>query len=327
MRLIKRSGVLVSGLCLSLVIGHSALAAKAPGPMTITTNKAKATISIGTEILDGDTTYRIGFPVTMDGQTYEGYFPFSELKWPLDVVMARVDGSVTFRDVWEVNGYVKTNLTDPDGNMEDSDWLTDSALYQLDIFSESYISDFSALIFDVDVEYTFAKNNKYSLYGGLGYQYQNFTFDGNLIRQYSPSGMPGYDFIGDGTTGITYEISYHLPYLMVGSDMELFENFILSASFAFSPYVKATDEDHHLLRENGGKVTESDMDGTGIMFDISGKYNFATRWFVELGFHHTQIDVDGTMDQSYVWFGYFGSNKVESESSQTSGYLSIGANF
>ncbi len=63
------------------------------------------------------------------------------------------------------------------------------------------------------------------------------------------------------------------------------------------------------------------------MFTVSGIYNFTPHWFVELGFNAIKIDVEGTMDQSYVWYGYFGSNKVASESTQTSGYINIGANF
>lgn len=327
MQLTKRTGVMLLGFCLILVLPHSVVAADPTAPVTTTTNKAKATISIGTEILDGDTTYQIGYPITMDGMTYEGYFPFSELKWPLDIVLARIDGSATFRDTIRINASFKKNITDPDDNMEDSDWITDSNPNQLDIYSESSISDFSAMIFDLDVEYIFLKKKMFSLYGGIGYQFQKFSYDGTLLYQNSPSGLSGYDHIGDGRVGITYKIKYHIPYLLLGTDLQLLDNLSVGASFAFSPYVQSDDEDHHLLREYGGKISTSDMDGTAIMFDVSGKYNFTPRWFVELGFHYIDIEVDGTMDQSYAWFGYFGSNKVESESSQTSGYISLGASF
>ncbi len=327
MQQMKRNGAVLLGLCMTLAFAPSTFAAEPAGPAATTQNTPQYTISIGTEILDGDTTYQIGYPVTMGGTTYTGYFPFSELEWPLDVTMARLDGSISFSGGWKINGYIKKNLTDPDGNMKDSDWLTDSNPNRLDVFSESYISDFDALIFDVDVEYTFSKWKSISFFGGVGYQYQNFDYDGNLINQYSPSGLSGYDFTGDGNVGITYDLSYHMPYILLGADIQMAESFILTTSFAFSPYVTARDEDHHLLRENGGKVTKSDMDGTGFMFNVSGKYNFTPRWFVELGFNATKIDVEGTMDQSYVWYGHFASNKVESESSQTSGYINIGANF
>lgn len=325
----KRKGSTALGLCLTLALTPSAFATTTDpqGPVTTTENVAKCTISIGTEILDGDTTYRIGYPVTMDGTTYQGYFPFSELKWPLDVVLARLDGSATFSGGWRIKGYLKKNLTDPNGNMEDSDWITDSNPSQLDVYSESNISSFDAFIVDIDVEYTFAEVKNFSFYGGIGYQYQNFSFDANFINQYSPSGLAGFDYTGDGTVGITYEITYQMPYVLLGTDLQVADNFSLTSSIAFSPFVKASDEDHHLKREYGGKVTKSDMDGTGIMFNLSGKYNFTPVWYSELGFQAIKIDVDGNMSQSYVWYGYFGSNKVESESTQISGFINVGANF
>jgi len=339
MQLIKRGGAITFGMFLALTItspitaiGASGPAVapalvKAPAPVTKKTDSPKWSISIGTEILDGDTTYQIGYPITMNGQTYEGYFPFSELKWPLDVVLARFAASASFSGNWKINTSLKKNVTDPGDNMEDSDWITDSNPSRLDIFSTSEISDFNATIFDFDVEYTFVQNPKFAFYGGLGYQYQKFDYDAQLIRQYSPSGLSGYDYVGDGRVGIAYDISYHMPYLMVGADLNITPSFSLTGSVSVAPYVKAKDKDQHLLREYGGKLTESDMDGTAFWTDVSGKYHFTPIWFVELGFHAAKIDVDGTMNQSYVWFGDFASNKVESESTQVSGYFNLGASF
>jgi outer membrane protease len=310
-----------------MVLCGSAFATDSNLPETTTENVAITTISVGTEILDGDTTYKIGYPVTMDGVTTEGYFPFSELKWPLDVVMGRVDMTATFPKGWRIKGYVKKNLSEPNDDMEDSDWLTESNPKQLDVYSESYISDFSAFIADLDMEYIFYKNRVISFFGGAGYQYQKFEYDANLRYQYSPSGLSGYDYTGDGTVGISYEISYYVPYLIVGTDIQIADSFKLSSSFAFSPYVKAKDEDQHRLREYGGKVTNSDMDGIGYIFIISGKYNFTPKWYAELGFQATRFDVDGTMDQAYVWYGYFGSNKVEADTTQVGGYCNVGFTF
>ncbi len=327
MQLWKRGGSILLGLLLAFVGAHLAFAVPA-GPAKTIENSPKWTISIGTEILDGDTTYQIGYPLTMNGRTYEGYFPFSELKWPLDVVMARFAASASFSGNIKVNTSFKKNVTEPDDKMEDSDWITASNPSRLDIFSTSNISDFNGMIFDFDVEYTFIERPQFSFYGGVGYQYQRFDYDAKLIRQYSPSGLSGYDYVGDGSrVGVAYDITYHMPYLMVGTDLKLAENFTLTGSLAFAPYVKAKDKDQHLLREYGGKLTNGDMDGIAFWTDISGKFQFTPIWFVELGFHAAKIDVDGTMKQSYVWFGHFASNKVESESTQVSGYLNIGASF
>lgn len=327
MKNFNKKSILLAGLVFSLATMESLVAYGASGPATKTENIAKCTISIGTEILDGDTTYQIGYPITMDGVTYEGYFPFSELEWPLDVTMGRIDTSATFSGGIRINATLKKNITDPDDNMEDRDWLTESDPSRLDIYSESYISDFNAIIFDFSVEYIFGTWDKVSLYGGLGYQYQKFEFKGNLIEQYSPSGLSGYDATGDGSVGIGYEIVYQMPYLSLGTDIEFEKGFSMTASLAFSPYVDAEDEDDHFLREFGGRVTRSDMDGTAIMFNLGGKYNFTPIWYMELGFNAVKIDVDGTMNQNYIWFGRYASNRVESESTQISGYINLGAHF
>lgn len=296
-------------------------------PETTVTNRAVSSLSVGTEMMSGDTTYQIGYPVTFDGETSGGYFPFSELEWPLDVVLGRIDGLAVFHDKWRLSGYFKMDLSDPDDEMKDSDWLTDLDPSRLDVYSESSIEDFSAFVINIDLSYIFVNKNGFVLYGGAGYQYQDFSFDGALITQYSPSGLPGFYFEGDGRVGITYDIEYSIPYLLLGTGFGVGDKFSFDASFAFSPFASAEDEDHHLMREFGGKISKSDMDGTALIFNASGKYNFTPRWFMLLGFQHTDIDVDGTMDQSYVETGYFLSNRVESESKQTSVYLSLGANF
>lgn len=281
-------------------------------------------ISIGSELMSGDTTYSIGGPVTYaDGFSEEGYFPWSELEWPLDVWLARLDADLTIGSSWRISGAVKTNISDPGDNMIDKDWTTSSNPGQLDIYSESNISDFSALIWDIDIEWAFLQRQSWNLYAGLGYQYQKFEYDSQLIHQYSPSGLPGWEFYGDGSVTITYEITYKMPYLLVGTDFQISPDFSISGSFAYSPLVDAQDEDHHLSR---GRVAKGDMDGEAYMIDVSGKYKFFSSWFLEAGLYFTKIDVDGDLSIS--------SNGVhilkeyeESESTQTSGYLNIGYRF
>ncbi|MBM3163018.1 MAG: hypothetical protein FJZ79_06825 [Chlorobi bacterium] len=62
-----------------------ALSAVSAGTLYADDGEITADVSIGAEWMGGHTTYRIGYPVTIiGGPTEEGYFPFSELKWPLD---------------------------------------------------------------------------------------------------------------------------------------------------------------------------------------------------------------------------------------------------
>lgn len=285
-------------------------------------------IAVGTEIMSGNTTYQIGYPFTVpDGTTYNGYFPFSKLEWPLDIWLVRLDAGLNMGDRWRINGVLKKNLSTPSDNMQDSDWLTDSNPSQLDIYSESDISKFDAWIFDIDLEWDFLKRQSWSLYAGLGWQYQHFDYESKLIHQYSPSGMPDVEYYGDGRLSITYDITYSMPYLKIGSDFKINNRFSLAGSFVWSPLVNANDEDNHLLRENGGKICTGDMDGKAYMIDVSAKYNFTPSWFLKGGFHFIKIDVDGEQYQVYGDGTALGTVNEESESTQTSFYLTVGYTF
>jgi outer membrane protease len=285
-------------------------------------------IAIGTEIMSGNTTYQIGYPFTApNGTQYAGYFPFSKLEWPLDMWLVRIDAGLNIGDSWRINGVLKKNLSNPSDKMKDSDWITDSNPGRLDVYSESNISKFDALIFDIDVEWVFLKRQSWSLYAGLGYQYQKFEYDAKLIHQYSPSGLPGWEAYGDGRVGITYEITYAIPYLKIGTDFQISDKFTLAGSFAWSPIVKAKDEDHHLLRENGGKISTGDMDGNAYMIILSARYKFTPSWFLKGGFHYTKIDVDGEQYQIYGNGVPIGTVTQKSESTQTSLYLTVGYIF
>ena len=282
-------------------------------------------IAVGTEIMSGNTTYQIGFPVTLpNGTQFAGYFPFSKLEWPLDIRLAKIDAGLNIGDSWRINGVLKKNLSNPGGKMKDSDWLTISNPGQLDVYSESDISKFEAWIFDIDVEWVFLKRPSWSLYAGLGYQYQNFEYDAKLIHQYSPSGLPGWEAYGDGSVAITYEMTYHMPYLKMGTDFKINDKFSLDGSFAWSPIVKAKDEDHHLLV---GKSMTGDMDGNAYMINLSAKYNFTPSWFLKGGFYYTRIDVDGEQYQIYDNGVPIGTVAQKSESTQTSGYFTVGYTF
>ncbi len=285
-------------------------------------------IAFGAERMSGHTTYQIGYPWTApDGTRQEGYFPFSQLEWPLDVWLARIDTKLHIGKSWRITGILKKNFSNPHSNMKDSDWETDSNPERLDIYSESSISKFDAWIFDADVEWLFLKKQSWSLHAGLGYQYQKFNYEAKLIHQYSPSGLSGNEYFGDGRVGITYDITYKMPYMKIGADFKIKDNFTLDGSFSWSPLVKAKDEDHHLLRENGGKICTGDMDGYAVMINASAKYNFTPSWFLKGGFNYTGIHVSGDQNQVYGNGMQLGTVKEESDSTQISGYLTVGYTF
>ncbi|MBU0946848.1 MAG: TonB-dependent receptor [Proteobacteria bacterium] len=334
MKQAEKSKVLLVGLALGFLSSGAVLAADEVANEPTAENEVSESsdkpvqfdIAIGTELMTGDTTYSIGGAITFaDGSSENMYFPLSELEWPLDISLARVDAGLRIGSAWRINGILKKNISDPSDQMIDKDWLTSSNPGQLDVYSESNISDFDALIWDIDVEWAFLQRQSWSLYAGLGYQYQKFEYDAQLIHQYSPSGYPGFETYGDGSVGITYEMTYKMPYFLIGTDLQITPDFTLSGSFAYSPWVDAEDEDHHLARVPV-KVSQGDMDGDAYMIAVSGTYNFVSSWFLEGGLHYTRIDVDGKQTQSAYGVPY-ATIDVESESTQTSGYLKVGYRF
>ena len=310
-------------------LGAGAGPVYSPTPAPVSTgNTANYALSIGTEMMAGDTTYRIGYPVVdASGVLYTGYFPFSELEWPLDVWLAKIEGKVAINDQWRLNAAIKKDLSTPDDDMVDSDWITASNPGRLDIYSESEINSFDFFMLDTDIEWTFLQRDVVSLYAGLGYLYQDIEYEAKLIRQFSPSGIPGLSATGDGRTGITYDITYSIPYLKVGTDLKINADFTIEGSVGYSPIVDAEDTDQHLLREFGGKTNSGEMDGDAIMLDVSGKYMFTPALFVEAGLSYLKIEVDGDQDQRYGLGFPLGTVAEEAESSQTSGYVSLGYDF
>jgi len=281
-------------------------------------------LAVGLESMAGDTTYQIGGHVIYaDGSSELINFPVSQLEWPLDAWLGRIEAGLNLSDTWRMNGVIKKDISDPNDPMKDSDWLTLSDPGRLDVYSESNISDFSASIYDLDVEWSFFKNDAFSLYAGVGYLYQKFKYDSQLGHQYSPSGQPGFEYYGDGSVSITYEVTYAMPYFKVGTDFAVNNAFTVQGGFSWSSWVNADDEDRHLLRD---RVTEADMNGYAYMIDLSGMYHFTPSWFVEGGFLYTYIDVDGRMDVAINGVR-LGSEEEKSKTTQTSGYLTLGYAF
>lgn len=282
-------------------------------------------ISVGTELMSGDTTYAIGGPVTSPngepvGQSVQ-HFPFSELEWPLDMWLARIDASVHIGSSWRINAKLKKNINDPNGSLLDSDWIIPGSL---DVYSESNISDFDAVILDLDIEWAFLQSPSWRMFAGVGYQYQDFSYESQLIHQFSPSGLfPELNLYGDGRMTVAYEISYKMPYFLVGTEFYVTPGFSIAGNFSYSPLVEAEDEDTHLATNKTGV---GDMEGDAFMLHVSGEFNFKTSWFLEAGFHYTLIEVNGDQQQLFQGVRTYTVHE-KSESEQRSAYLTLGYRF
>ncbi len=283
----------------------------------------KLNFSLGKEEMCGNSTYSIGYPIkSAGGVKTEGYFPFSELEWPLDIELIRFETGLHLGKTWSCHWTLKKNISNPDDDMIDKDWVTASNPDRLDVYSNSYISDFDATIVDLNIEAKTLSRRFWEMKVGIGFQYQKFEYKAKLIRQYSPSGLPGWDATGDGSVAIEYEVEYKIPYFLIENEIKM-GDLLFSGSLAFSPYTMADDIDKHLLRD---KECKGDMDGFAYMINASFKYNFYKGFFIEAGGDYTMIDVEGEQKQ---WTSgiYTGTVHEELESEQLSYYLNIGFKF
>jgi outer membrane protease len=252
--------------------------------------------------LSGDTTYAIG------GEEY-WTDPISELVWPLDVWMGSLGVSAEFGSLF-VSGEGFINLTSDSGQMEDSDW---GILFvetggnprfspdSLDIFSTSDAT-LDATILDLKARYRLIDLAGVSLAAGAGWLYQNFTSEASNLNQYSPSARDEYGLSFDPYAataegvGITYEVTYTVPYLEVAAAIQAGEKFSIEASLGYSPIVSVEDVDDHVLRS---KLNVGDCDGTALMAAVDGRFNFTEKLFALFGASYLAIDAEGTQSQRF----------------------------
>lgn len=293
-------------------------------PLQQVQGEPQAWLHVGVESLSGDNTYQIGLPVTDSfGNVYQGHFPISELKFPLDAVFGVIKLNTVIKDRFVLDVVFKKNLTEPDDYLEDRDWITESNPGQLDIYSDSEVTRFDGLVLDIDFGYKVLCGEKGWVAAGAGFMYQDFEWDTAGIRQWSPSGYPDFDYVGDGSLSILYEVNYKMPYLFLSGQLDLNPNFRINGRFAYAPWVDAEDRDQHLLRY---KENRGSYDGYAFMVAADAMYDFTQHWFMTGGVSHTSIDVDGEQNSSF--FGYHDHTiQAEMESRQTAIYLTAGYRF
>jgi len=146
-------------------------------------------ITLGVGKLSGYTKYQIGGTIDSPSGNAQVHFPISELDFPLDVSIVSAEISKESTEGWKFGLTLKKSLTSDAGTMKDSDWgvyylegYSWAEQNTLDVYSESD-ADLDAFIIDVDVQYRFYRKSVWSLSGGLGYMYQNFTYEISNLDQ------------------------------------------------------------------------------------------------------------------------------------------------
>jgi len=69
------------------------------------------------------------------------------------------------------------------------------------------------------------------------------------------------------------------------------------------------------------------MNGNAYMINFSARYDITSSWFLKGGFQYIRIKVDGDQYQVYGNGTAIGTVKEESDSRQSSGYLTVGYAF
>lgn len=320
----KKGAVLVASTIFCLSTPLAVLATDNSAQVENASGGVKFGMAAGVEAWSGDITYQIGYPVSdAYGYIYNGYFPFSELSFPLDVAFGTVEADLTIIDKYVIGLKLKKNISDPDDYMEDRDWITSSDPSRLDIYSDSTVTDFSAFVIDVDLNYRIVVNDRVSFGAGIGYMHQDFEYETALIRQWSPSGLMGFDYVGDGTTSLIYEVEIDMPYLEVSGHFNILPSLFINGRFAYAPWVSVDDKDQHLLRN---KVNTGDLSGSAVMFSGDVEYDFTPQFFVTGGFDYTYIKADGDMDATF--YGIYDHTVAEElESDQFVLYATVGFRF
>lgn len=318
----------------SLIAAIGLISALFHGEVLADERRTSFDISVGATYLSGYTDYKVGGNVVWDNfPPSEYHFPTSELDWPLDTMWATLRGQV-FYENWRLEALLQKNLTKDPGNMEDRDWgvypYPQSSPDTLDILG-IVETEMDAWAGDINADYTFYRTPEWSFFTGLGYTYQQYDFEGQNVTQIqrNPSGGAWVGYRSGDV--INYEVAYHIPYARVGTtfiykDAHNNEKFYLEGSFAYSPIVRAEDEDNHLLR---GFTARSTTDGDAFIVLLKSRYNVSPQWFVGLNFNYTTINADGTTRVEYPGSAslYNYSMDVELTSQQLQSTFEIGYRF
>ncbi len=200
----------------------------------------------------------------------------SELIWDIEnVVMAGGVLSARVTPELALHAGFWAAATKGEGQMEDYDWLygpdadwTDWSLSDVDV-EEAYT-------FDLNGTYRLLQEKAFALHAMAGYKRMHWAWKDYGIR-YIYTEETFRDSVGenDGTTGITYEQTFDIPYVGVAASLDM-KPVALSAYAAYSPLVRGEDHDEHLFR--GLTFDEEFENGEYLALGASLTWAFAGNW-------------------------------------------------
>ncbi|MDY6824432.1 MAG: omptin family outer membrane protease [Thermodesulfobacteriota bacterium] len=289
-------------------------------------------ISVGIARLHGDTTYRIGGLVQTPTGTDVTNSPLSELSFPLEIFMMSVNTEITVADRLALLLSAGTGLTDDTRDMQDSDWEWEDSPITRTTYSESS-TELDALTFSGRLRYRifnthlneFASHTgeRYDLgfWAGVGYLHKEFEFAASDTYQTSRVAAQNLGLISGPT--LTYDITYTIPYMELAATLNVNDKTDLNVSVGYTPYAKAEDEDHHLLRN---MTARGDGDGDATLLSIDSRFALTEHWFTGLTVDYCYVETEGE-SVTYVNNAWAYTINEEMESEHTTISIKLGCRF
>ena len=273
-----------------------------------TLDEKNITLSMGSGMMRGHTTYQIGGHFKSPDGSGEVRFPLSELRFPLSLWFGSLGAKIELAEHAFLEAKIKKGISKDAGKMNDRDW---GILYEeiddwpypdsLDFYSESD-TEADVLTMDISARYYVSPwpNKTFSIFAGARYTLQKFKFLVSNLEQHYPSMEEyyGYRMEPDYVPGkvMEYKVTQKIPLLITGARVVNASGFGLDLMVGYSPFVKVEDEDRHLLRT---MVSRAKCRGNGLLLSVFGYYKFGTRWSLNLAYDYMTIDTDGKEKQFF----------------------------
>jgi outer membrane protease len=267
-------------------------------------------VGLKTAYLSGKTIYHISFDNPWD---YGGHGE-SELEFPMDNYLLGIDlliGKERTKREGHLGFRFLTNIDKDAGVMKDSDWIENDAAFGKPVHSgrDCYTESDAELSANIlDFIYVLHPFSKTSLSPILGLRYQRFRYE---IYGAEGSYWDEPVSIGSNVNVLEYEVKYWIPYLGLSSEAFLRKNFNLNLVLAYSGWVNAKDEDHHLLRDLAMKA---ETEGSAYLIAFNSNWQILPQFELAVGGEYMNVDTSG-MAKQYVNGVYNGSVKDKITSS------------
>ena len=236
----------------------------------------------------GETTYQIGGRIDANDLSIPFHFPVSELRFPMDVIVAKVDVDMLIYEKINFKLSAIHNLNRNSGFLEDSDWLSSNSKNP-DIFSKS---DATVDLWEINVKSQYRLTKNY--WTGIGLMASQRAFAASNVTQIYPND-PSKPPITKSGKVITYSHSQLTPFWEFGIDQPLKDKLSMQIEYGYSPYVWVSDRDDHLLRS---KLATGSLIGQSYQWKFGLTYPLSENLSGNLSYVYQNMTATGRQSQS-----------------------------